>query len=136
MATEDRPAQGEARTDLSDLVRTRRAELRLSLRAVEARTVDPASGEPLCKYSWINKLEKKLAIVPPAYEQLEALATALELPVSRVQEAAGAQFFRIDTVWSVSGEARALAVQADRMTSEQREQLRRLIETITGPEVP
>lgn len=131
MATEDQTSAA-ARTDLSDLVRDRRAELRLSLRAVEARTLDPATGEPLCKYSWINKLEKGLAIVPPAYEQLEALASALDVSLGRVQDAAGAQFFRIDTVWSVSGEARALAIQADRMTSEQREQLMRLIDTIAG----
>ncbi|MFH8717292.1 XRE family transcriptional regulator [Streptomyces zaomyceticus] len=129
MATEDRPTVPTGRTDLSDLVRDRRAELRLSLRGLEARTVDPATGEPLCKYSWINKLEKVLAIDAPSFPQLKALATALELPLGKVQDAAGAQFFGIETVWSASGEARALAARADRMTPEQREQLLRLIET-------
>ncbi|WP_327376245.1 XRE family transcriptional regulator [Streptomyces sp. NBC_01216] len=134
MATADRPTTLTGRTDLSDLVRDRRAELRLSLRGVEGRTVDPATGEPLCKYSWVNKLGKGLAVDAPTYPQLRALAVALELPLGKIQDAAGAQFFGIDTVWSVSGEARALAVRADRMTPEQREQLLRLIETFAPSE--
>lgn len=134
MAAEDRASAPTGRADLSDLLRERRAKLGLSLRGVEARTIDPDTGEPLCKYSWINKLEKLLTIVPPSYAQLVALAAALELPLGTVQDAAGAQFFGIDTVWNPSGEARALAVQADRMTPEQREQLLRLMETFAPPE--
>ena len=134
MAAEDRASAPTGRNDLSDLVRERRAKLDLSLRGLEARTVNPETGEPLCRYSWINKLEKLQAIVPPSYPQLVALAEALELPLGKVQDAAGAQFFGIDTVWSASGEARALAARADRMTPEQREQLLRLIETFVSPE--
>lgn len=134
MAAEDRATAPTGRTDLSDLVRDRRAKLGLSLRGVESRTIDPSTGEPICKYSWINKLEKLLAVVAPSYPQLVALARALELPLGKVQDAAGAQFFGIDTVWSASGEARALVARADRLTSEQREQLLRLIETFAPPE--
>jgi hypothetical protein len=131
MAAEDQMSVPTGRTDLSDLVRERRAEQRLCLRGLEARTVDPATGEPLCKYSWINKLEKLLTVDTPSFPQLKALASGLELPLGRLQDAAGAQFFGIDTVWSASGEARALVSRADRLTPEQREQLIRLIETFT-----
>ncbi|MFF9844661.1 XRE family transcriptional regulator [Streptomyces sp. NPDC013740] len=134
MAAEDRASAPTGRTDLSDLVKDRRAKLGLSLRGLEARTLDSGTGEPLCKYSWINKLEKVQAVVPPSYPQLVALAAALDLPLGKVQDAAGAQFFGIETVWSASGEARALAVRADRMTPEQREQLLRLIETFAPSE--
>lgn len=131
MAAEDRPTAPTGRADLSDLVRDRRAELRLSLRAVEARTVDPETGEPLCKYGWIGKLEKSQIVDAPTFPQLKALSKALDLPLGKVQDAAGAQFFGIDTIWSASGEARALALQANSLTPEQREQVRRLIEMIT-----
>ncbi|MFF2964301.1 XRE family transcriptional regulator [Streptomyces sp. NPDC057963] len=130
MAEHDAPA----RTDLSDLVRARRQELRLSLRAVQDRTVDPASGEPLLKYSWIDRLEKGQPVIPPQYPQLRALATALQLPLAKIQDAAGAQFFGIDTVWAESHEARALVRRADRMTPEQLRQLMRLIDTLSPPE--
>lgn len=130
MAEHDAPA----RTDLSDLVRARRRELRLSLRAVQDRTADPDTGEPLLKYSWIDRLEKGQPVIPPQYLQLRALAAALETPLGRIQDAAGAQFFGIDSVWSESREARALVRRADRMTPEQLEQLMRLLDTLAPPE--
>lgn len=129
MAEHDAPA----RTDLSDLVRARRQELRLSLRALQDRTLDPDTGEPLLKYSWIDRLEKGQPVIPPQYLQLRALADALELSLGRVQDAAGAQFFGIDTVWSESHEARALVRRADRMTPEQLEQLMRLLDSLAPP---
>lgn len=129
MADQEAPA----RTDLSDLARERRAELRLSLRAVQDRAVDK-SGVPLVKYSWLDRLEKGLPVVPPNLHQLQALAGALELPLGRLQDAAGAQFFGIEATWSHSGEARALVERATRMTPEQREQLMRLLDTFASPE--
>jgi transcriptional regulator with XRE-family HTH domain len=128
MAEQDRPTHTE-RTDLSDLVRKRRAELRLSLRALEQRTADPGTGEPAVKYGWLNNLEKAAPnLTPPRLPVLDALAKALELPLGRLQDAAGAQFFGIDTVWSASGEARALVTRADQLSPEQREQIYRLID--------
>lgn len=129
MAEHDAPA----RTDLSDLVRARRQELRLSLRAVQDRTATPDTGEPLLKYSWIDRLEKGQPVIPPQYLQLRALADALELSLGKIQDAAGAQFFGIDTVWSESHEARALVRRADRMTPEQLEQLMRLLDSLAPP---
>ncbi|MER6103641.1 XRE family transcriptional regulator [Streptomyces sp. NPDC001832] len=131
MAEQDAPA----RTDLSDLVRTRRAELRLSLRrAEELGGADPETGKSWIKYSWIDRLEKGEAVVPPTLDQLKSFARALDLPFGRLQDAAGAQFFGIDTVWHKSGQARALVERADRMTPEQLDQLMRLLDTFAPPE--
>lgn len=130
MTEQDRPQQHAARTDLSDLVRTRRAELRLSLRALEQRTAGPG-GEPVLKYGWLNRLEKAApGLTIPNGVELDALARALSVPLARVQDAAGAQFWGVQTVWAPSGEARALAVAADELTDEQRAQIHRLIETM------
>jgi transcriptional regulator with XRE-family HTH domain len=121
------------RADLSRLVRERRAERRLSLRAAAERTVDPATGEPLVKYGWLNNLEKERDVTPPSLRQLKALATALDIPFGRLQDAAGSQFLGIDSVWSSSGEARALVERADRLTPEQRDQLMRFIDSFAPP---
>ncbi|MBH1932925.1 helix-turn-helix domain-containing protein [Streptomyces sp. AV19] len=125
MAEQDDVTPG-APTALSDLVKKRREELRLSLKAVAARTAGP-DGEPLLKYSWIHRLETRQKVNAPYLPELEALARALELPLWKLQDAAGAQFFGINTVWSTSGEARALVEHAERLTPEQREQLRRFL---------
>lgn len=118
------------RNDLSRLVRERRAEKRLSLRAVAERTTDPTTGEHIVKYGWLNKLEKEEGdVTPPSLRQLLALADALDIPDGRAQDAAGSQFFGIDAVWSASGEARALVERADRLTPDQRDQLMRFLDS-------
>jgi hypothetical protein len=130
------PPTGEqdapVRRDLSQIAHTRRLELRLSLRAVETRTIDPSTGEPLVKYGWLNRLEKGERVTPPQLPELSALADALELPLEKLQDAAAAQFFGMQTVWSASGEARAFIAQTERLTPQQREQLRRLLDTFTA----
>ncbi|WP_200302292.1 helix-turn-helix domain-containing protein [Streptomyces adelaidensis] len=98
------------RTDLSDLVRVRRAEAGLSLEAVAASTVDRSSGERLVEADWLDRLER--AVLSPAerpeYPQLDALADALGLDPGMVQEAAGVQFMDVHTVWSDDGQVRAV----------------------------
>jgi transcriptional regulator with XRE-family HTH domain len=121
----------ETRTDFVDLVRDRRRELRLSYAAVEERMPPDLSGEGVSG-SWLHRLEKGERVRPPHLGQLHALSVALDLPLHRLQEAAGAQFLGIDTVWSSSGEARALVERADRLTPEARAQLLRLIDTLTA----
>ncbi|SFK75248.1 hypothetical protein [Streptomyces pini] len=128
MTQQDRPTP--PRTDLSDLVRNRRAELNLSLRGLERRTVGD-DGEPVLKYGWLNRLEKAVPnLTPPFYEDLQALARALDLPLQRLQDAAGAQFFGIQSVWHPSGRARAIAVASDQLDERKQEQIYRLIETL------
>ncbi|TQE35441.1 helix-turn-helix domain-containing protein [Streptomyces ipomoeae] len=97
-------------TDLSDLVRVRRAEAGLSLEAVAAATADPVSGERLVEVAWLDRLERA-TLSPdehPEYPQLDALVDVLHLDPAAVQEAAGAQFIGVRTVWSEDGQVRAL----------------------------
>lgn len=98
------------RTDLSDLVRVRRAEAGLSLEAVAAATVEPGSGERLVEADWLDRLERAALSRDeyPEYPQLDALAGTLHLDPAEVQEAAGAQFFDVRTVWNEDGDVRAI----------------------------
>lgn len=131
---EDNSASAPARTELSDLLRVRRAELRLSLRQAEERTGLREDGTPFIRKGTLDNLEKaepRMAWTPRLPE-LQALARAYELPLGRVQDAAGAQFMGIDSVWDVSGEARALIKDAEKLTPRQREQLAKLIEAFAN----
>ncbi|MFJ2110735.1 XRE family transcriptional regulator [Streptomyces sp. NPDC087850] len=86
------------RTELSDLVRERRAELGLSLRRLAALCVDPAApGEPLWRYGVIDRLERRLPVMPPRLPELRALAAGLDMPLVLVQGAAAWQFMGIET---------------------------------------
>jgi len=131
MAAEERAPQEDARYQLADLVRARKAELDLSYERLGARCVDPETGEQTVKSSWLHRLATYLPVQAPDLPALRGLAVGLDVPLGRVQDAAGAQFFGIDVVWSASGDARALVERADRMTAEQREQLMRLLDTFT-----
>jgi hypothetical protein len=98
------------RTDLSDMVRVRRAEVGLSLEAVAAATVDAGSGERLVEADWLDRLERA-ALDPaeyPEYPQLDALVDVLHLDPGEVQEAAGLQFMGIRTHWSQDGQTRTM----------------------------
>lgn len=126
MAEQDAPT----RTDLSDLARTRRAELGLSYDRLGQRAADPESDVRV-PGSWFHRLETGLPVQVPDLPRLRAIAAALDVPLGRVQDAAGAQFFGIEATWSASGEARALVEQASHMTPDQREQLRRFLDSFT-----
>lgn len=134
MAAQDRAPAPPGRTQFRDLVRDRRAALGLSYEKLAARCIDPASGEQTVKSSWIHRVETGLPVTPPDLPQLCGLAVGLDVPLGRVQDAAGSQFFGIDPVWNASGEARALVERADRMTPEQRDQLMRLLDSLAPPE--
>lgn len=133
MAAEERTPQRDTRTDLSDLVLARKAALGVGYEKLAARCVDPETGVQSVKGSWLHRLATYLPVQAPELPALRGLAAGLEVPLGRVQDAAGAQFFGIDVVWSASGDARALVERADRMTPEQREQLMRLLDTFAPP---
>ncbi|MGW3417019.1 helix-turn-helix domain-containing protein [Streptomyces phaeochromogenes] len=101
-----------ARTDLSDLLRERRHELKLSLEGVASRTADRDSGERLIEAEWLERLEQATlgADEYPEYPQLDALAEILELHPGQLQEAAGVQFMEVHTVWSDDGQSSALVI--------------------------
>lgn len=122
-------AEQEVEAQLSDLVRSRRAELRLSLRGLAAKCVDPVLKEDgLVKHGWIDRLEKLMPVTPPQLPELRALAAGLNLALPVVQEAAAAQFMGITPHYSSSGEARALVVYAEGMTEAERRQLLAIVE--------
>jgi len=118
------------RRHLSTLLRERRAELGLSLRDVEERTLGD-DGVPVVKRAWLSNLERAAPGPPPGEEQLRALSRALGLPYSEIGDAAAAQFWGIGRVWHAG--ARALVAQVERMTPEQVERLNQLIDTFLPP---
>lgn len=134
MAAEERAPQLGTRTQLADLVRERKTQLGLSYERLASRCVDPVTGERTVTSSWLHRLATGLTVQPPSLPDLRGMAAGLDVPLGRVQDAAGAQFFGIDVVWSASGDARALVERADRMTPEQREQLMRLLDTFAPRE--
>lgn len=132
MTTTD-PTSGRA--ELSELVRTRRAELRLSLRALQDRTVDPGTGEPTVKYGRIRKLEQAAPdLTIPDELELRALAVALELPYGLLADGAAAQFYGIDRVYDEDRKRRALVRRVGRMTPEQIAQMWKLMDAVMPPD--
>ncbi|MEU1496111.1 XRE family transcriptional regulator [Streptomyces sp. NPDC005732] len=120
-----------ARTDLSDLVRTRRAELGLSLRALASRCINPDAPDagPVVDHNWIDRLEKGVLREIPDYGRLAGLHAGLQVPLGLIQEAAGAQFWRVDTVWSDDAEVRALVHDYLDMSPEDQQRVRALTES-------
>ncbi len=126
----EQEATHDARTDLSDLVRDRRAELRLSLRALAQRTADPETGVPVIKPSTLENLEKNSPRMTwvPRVPELKALARALECPLARVRDAAGAQFFGIDSLRDQSGEVKAMVAHAESLSPEDQAKVAAIVE--------
>jgi transcriptional regulator with XRE-family HTH domain len=118
----------QTRTQLSDLVRTRRAELGISLRTLAEQSFDRKTGEQ-AKFGWISKLENSKPMDTPSEELLRALAAGLELPPRIVQEAAAAQFMGMGEVRSEDGTARLLIARIQEMDPEDIAQLAAIAET-------
>jgi hypothetical protein len=119
------------RTDLSDLVRDRMEQLGLSYRSLADACIDPEDAEagPLWKRGTIENLAKGQTIKAPTVPQLRALAAGLQVPLGLAQEAAGAQFLGIDTVWSEDGRARALVHHFQEMDDEDQAKVLALMES-------
>lgn len=128
--------QTQGRYDLSDLVRDRMAELGLSYRRLEEVCVDPEAAatadtraEPLWKRGTLENLVKRRRTQVPDFERLRALAAGLQVPLIRVQEAAGRQFFGVDTVWSADRRVRALVEGFDELDDEDQARVLALMES-------
>lgn len=130
---EQMAGEPERRTQLADLIRGRRSDLKESLDTFAAKAVDPVSGVRVTR-GWIYRLEKGEKVTPPVYEELCALAEAARLPIERVQDAAGAQFHGVDPLRSGSGEAVAYVRKLDQVPPDQRDRLLRLIDTLVPPQ--
>lgn len=124
-------ADGEtSRTDLSDLVDAQMKVLGYGSRTLAAACVDPKAPErgPLWTRGTLDHLRQGQRIKAPDLPQLRALAAGLGMPLGAVQEAAGSQFFGIDTVWSDDHGVRALIHGYRDMSPEDQEKVQSLIE--------
>lgn len=117
------------RTDLSDLVVRRKAELGLSYEKLAERCIDPETGEQTVKYSWLHRLATYKSVIPPDFPQLRGLHAGLDVPLGLVQEAAGSQFLGIDTVWSEDGDVRALVHEFQEMDADDQAKVRALMQS-------
>lgn len=116
---------------LSDLVKRRRSELRLSLRGFAEQCVDPDTGVQEIKFGVIDRLERREPVTPFQLPELRALATALRLPLRDVQDAAGEQFLGI-TTHHMQGDVRVLLNRASDLSAEDLARLVAIAETF-GP---
>lgn len=125
-------ADGDApRTELSDLVDAQMKVLGYGSRTLAAACVDPKAPErgPLWTRGTLDHLRQAQKIKAPDLPQLRALAAGLRLSLGTVQEAAGAQFFGIDTVWSDDHAVRALIHGYRDMSPEDQEKVQSLIQS-------
>jgi hypothetical protein len=126
-------AEGTARTDLSDLLRNRMAELGLSIRKAADATLDPRQPNepPQYKRGTLENLLKAAGTKAPNDAQCRALAHAFQLPELAVQRAAAAQFQGlVSERWDRSDKARVLVAKIDEMTDEDLEELDQLAEIV------
>lgn len=121
-----------SRTALSDLLQSRKDELGVSLRELVAACVDPEEPDagPQYRRTTLDGLMKNLpGVKPPTLPQLRGLAAAYRLPLGLVQEAAGSQFFGIDTVWAEDGKVRTLVYEFQEMDPDDQERARALMQS-------
>lgn len=120
----------QQRTDFSDLVRDRRAELGISLRQLEERSIDPERTGVQAKFGWLSKVENRKPIDTPSLAQIRALSAGLELPLQVLQEAVAAQFLgMVGQVWSEDRSTRILAARIEEMDPVERQQLADIAES-------
>lgn len=126
-------AMTETRTDFSRLLRDRRAELGISLRAL-ADTDDPEHlGSRPLTHQRIDRLEKNPPkITPPSPAELRTLAAGLRISLHALQSAAAAQYFGLESAYSADHAALALIPGWDEMTEAERAQLRAIIDAFAA----
>lgn len=123
-------AEQETRTPLSDLVVTRRAELRLSYAKLAKACVDPDTGVQEWQIGRLHRLAHRENIHSPTAEEIRALAAGLELPVRIVADASGEQFLGVTTTdVDTEGRVRLLAHRASSMSEADLERLLAIAET-------
>ena len=108
------------RTQFADLVRSQRERLQLSYRMLSEKSRDPETGEGV-SYGWLHRLETGKPVVPPEMPLLRALSIGLQLPLSRLQQAAGVQFLGLSADQRYSVEALELAERLMQLSPEQRD---------------
>jgi hypothetical protein len=130
MAARSSKATG-GRTQFRDIVARRKEEIGLGYERLAARCIDPETGEQTVKGSWLHRVVTGENVEAPSYEMLRGLEAGLGVPVGALQDAASAQFFGSEPVFSESAEARAFLADADRLTPTQRAAIRALMRSLT-----
>lgn len=121
------PAPTE-RHHLGDLVLERKTALRLSYEKLAAQCVDPESGEQTVKSSWLHRVATRLPVQAPDVPQLRGMAAGLQVPLRLVQDAAAAQFFGVDSVYSGDDTVRSMVHHFEEMSPEDRRKIMALIQ--------
>lgn len=123
----------QRRTDFTYLLKDRRAELGLSLRDMEARSIDPVS-KVQAKFGWLSKVERGLPVDAPKEDLLKALAAGYQLPLDVLGAAAARQFFGYNpagdpsVMWSEDRTTRLIVARAEEMSEEDRQELAEIAE--------
>lgn len=131
MAAHDRTAATE-RTQFRDIVAERKEALGLGYQRLAARCIDPESGEQVVKSSWLHRVVTGEPVEPPSYEMLRGMEAGLGVDLGVLQDAASAQFFGAEKVFSETAEAQAFLEDADRLTVQQREAIRALMRSLSS----
>lgn len=121
-----------SRTDLSDLLRDRKAELGASLRELVEACIDPEHPDegPVIRRTSLDLLLKgDEGVKAPAIPMMRALAAGFRLPFGLIQEAAGAQWLGIDTVWTQDRKVRTLIHGFQEMDAEDQDRVMALMES-------
>lgn len=115
---------------LSEMVRTRRDALGLTVEEVVARAIDP-DGDTVAS-AWtvesLNALEADSDPRPPKVSELRGLRSALALPLWKLQDATSFQFYNQTVVWHSSGDARMYVADWPALTPERQEELRNALD--------
>lgn len=128
MTAGDRAHAPTERRQLSDLISRRKTDLGLSYEDLAARCVDPETGEQTVRYSWMHRLVSTGQVKAPDVAQLRGLAAGLGVPLRSVQDAAAAQFFGMDAVYSDDAQVRTALYHFEEMSPEDRLKVIRLLE--------
>lgn len=132
MAAHDRAAATGRRTQFRDIVAERKEALGLGYQRLAARCIDPESGEQVVKSSWLHRVVTGEPVEPPTYEMLRGMEAGLGVAPGVLQDAASAQFFGVEKVFSESAEGQAFLEDADRLTAQQREAIRALMRSLSS----
>lgn len=127
-------AEKTVRTDFTDLVVARRAELGISTRTLARLSVDPETGEPAFGYGWVDKIERADPTVKtPRLPQLRGMAAGLKVPLKLLQEAAAAQYLGLqqDAIWSSDLSTRLTVARMGELSPDDRAELLQMVELWT-----
>lgn len=128
MTADERAHAPTGRRQLSDLITRRKEKIGASYEDLAARCIDPETGRQAVKYSWLHRLATTGQVKPPDVDQLRALAVGLDVPLRTVQDAAAAQYFGLDAVYTEDEQVRTALYHFEELSPEDRRKVILLME--------